>query len=156
MIKVILADDHDLVRTGLKRLLGDVENITVVGDANNGRTAIGLVKEHNPDIAILDINMPGLNGIETTEILRRDYPELKIVIISMHNDEMFPQRLINAGANAYMTKGSGIEEITYAINEVMELRNYICHEVVQKMAMANMKTLKFPPSKAFQSVSFRF
>lgn len=148
MIKVILADDHDLVRTGLKRLLGDVENITVVGDANNGLTAIGLVKEHNPDIAILDINMPGLNGIETTEILRRDYPELKIVIISMHNDEMFPQRLINAGANAYMTKGSGIEEITYAINEVMELRNYICHEVVQKMAMANMKNTKISPFKS--------
>lgn len=136
MIKIILADDHCLVRTGLRRLLDDVEDLTVVAEADNGNDAISCVQEHNPDIAILDINMPELNGLKTTEILRRDYPELKIIIISMHSDELFPERLLKAGANAYLTKDTGIQEITHAIHEVIESRDYICEEVAQKMALA--------------------
>lgn len=135
MIKIILADDHRLVRTGLSRLLDDVDNLTVVAEADNGNDAISQVREYNPDIAILDINMPGLNGFKTTEILRRDYPDLKIIIISMHSDELFPQRLLKAGANAYLTKDSGIQEIIHAITEVMGSRNYICTEVAQKLAL---------------------
>ena len=147
MITIILADDHNLVRTGLKRLLDDVDDITVIGDADNGHDAIQLVKEHNPNIAILDINMPGLDGIKTTEILRRDYPELKIIIISMHSDELFPQRLIKAGANAYLTKDSGIKEILHAICEVMESRSYICNEIVQKLALINSGAKSASPFK---------
>lgn len=139
MINIILADDHALVRTGLKRLIDDVEGLSIVGEAENGRDAVQRVKELNPDVAILDINMPELNGIQATEILRRDYPELKIIIISMHSDELFPQRLLKAGANAYLTKDSEIEEISHAIHEVMEDRSYICTEVVQKLAVAKNK-----------------
>jgi two-component system invasion response regulator UvrY len=152
MIKIILADDHCLVRTGLRRLLDDVDDITVIGEANNGSDAIVLVKELSPDIAILDINMPGLNGIKATEILRRDFPELKIIIVSMHSDEMFPQRLIKAGANAYLTKDSGIKEILHAISEVMESRSYICTEVVQKLALVNSGAKGCSP---FQNLSKR-
>lgn len=147
MIKIILADDHCLVRTGLRRLLDDVDNLSVVAEADNGNDAIAHVKEHNPDIAILDINMPDLNGMKTTEILRRDYPELKIVIISMHSDELFPQRLIKAGANAYLTKDSGIAEIIHAIHEVMASRNYICTEVAQKLALSNTSNNGASPFK---------
>ena len=147
MITIILADDHNLVRTGLKRLLEDVDEITVTGDADNGHDAIQLVKEHNPNIAILDINMPGLDGIKTTEILRRDFPELKIIIISMHSDELFPQRLIKAGANAYLTKDSGIKEILHSICEVMECRSYICKEIVQKLALVNTGAKSASPFK---------
>ena len=153
MIKIILADDHCLVRTGLRRLIDDVENLTVIAEADNGNDAILHVKEHQPDVAILDINMPGLDGIKTTEILRRDYPELKIIIISMHSDELFPQRLIKAGANAYLTKDSGIQEITHAINEVMASRNYICTEVAQKLALSN--TGGNGASSPFKSLSKR-
>ena len=137
MIKIILADDHCLVRTGLKSLLDDVEGMMVVAEADNGRSAVSLVKEHLPNLVILDINMPELNGLEATEILRRDFPELKILIISMHSDEIFPQRLIKAGANGYLTKTSGIKEISHAILEVMESRTYICDEVARKLALAN-------------------
>ena len=137
MIKIILADDHCLVRTGLRRLLDDVEGLTVIAEADNGKDAIAHVKEYEPDVAILDINMPELNGIETTKILRRDFPELKIVIISMHSDELFPKKLLEAGANAYLTKGSGIQEISHAITEVMASRHYICNEVAQKLAVAS-------------------
>ncbi len=148
MIKIILADDHSLVRTGLKRLLDDVDGFTVVAEADNGNDAILNVKEHAPDVAILDINMPGLNGIKTTEILRRDFPELKIVIISMHSDELFPQRLIKSGANAYLTKDSGIAEISHAISEVMASRNYICTEVAQKLALSNTGQSDASPFKS--------
>ena len=148
MIKIILADDHCLVRTGLKRLLDDVDDMSVVAEADNGNDAIAHVKQYKPDVAILDINMPGLNGIETTEILRRDFPDLKIVIISMHSDELFPKRLIKAGANAYLTKGSGIQEITHAINEVMDSRVYICAEVAQKLAQADASGSGASPFKS--------
>ncbi|MFK5915485.1 MAG: response regulator transcription factor [Woeseiaceae bacterium] len=137
MIKIILADDHCLVRTGLSRLLNDEKNISVLAAAKNGLEAIELVKEHSPDVAILDINMPGLDGIKTTEILRRDYPQLKIIIVSMHSDELFPQRLIKAGANAYLTKDTSIKEISFAISEVMNSKTYICNEVAQKLALVN-------------------
>jgi two-component system invasion response regulator UvrY len=145
MIKIILADDHCLVRTGLKRLLDDVGSMTVVGEADNGRDAITLVQKLQPDVAILDINMPKLNGLETTEILHRDFPALKILIVSMHSDDLFPQRLFKAGANAYLTKDSGIQEIIHAITEVMESRNYICTEVAQKLALVTIGQCKASP-----------
>jgi two-component system invasion response regulator UvrY len=148
MIKIILADDHCLVRTGLRRLLDDIDDITVVAEADNGNDAISHVEQYSPDVAILDINMPGLDGIKTTEILRRDYPALKIIIISMHSDELFPQRLIKAGANAYLTKDSGIQEIAHAINEVMAARNYICTEVAQKLAQVNTGCKSASPFKS--------
>ncbi|MDH5601215.1 MAG: response regulator [Gammaproteobacteria bacterium] len=147
MIKIIIADDHALVRTGLRRLLDDIENITVLAEADNGHDAISHVNHFSPDVAILDINMPGLDGIKTTEILRRDHPLLKIIIVSMHSDELFPQRLIKAGANAYLTKDSGIQEIEYAINEVMANRNYICTEVAQKLALINTGSKSASPFK---------
>ena len=152
MIKVILADDHDLVRTGLKRLLDDVENIEVVADARDGHEAISLVEKHYPDVVLLDINMPGLNGIETTQKLRRSHPELKILIVSMHSDELFPQRLLKAGANGYLTKDSEITEITHAIDEVISGKNYICNEVAHKLALINMGVSEASP---FQSLSER-
>lgn len=152
MIKIILADDHTLVRTGLRRLLDDVDGLSVIGEADNGSDAILCVKELSPDVAILDINMPELNGIQVTEILRRDDPELKIIIVSMHSDELFPQRLLKAGANAYLTKGSGIKEITHAINEVMASRNYVCSEVAQKLALVNSNG---DGSSPFKSLSKR-
>jgi two-component system invasion response regulator UvrY len=147
MIKIILADDHALVRTGLRRLLEDVENITVVGEADNGNDAIALVKEFNPDIAILDINMPELNGIQATEILRRNHLDLKIIIISMHSDELFPQRLLKAGANAYLTKDTRFPETLHAITEVMESRSYICTEVAQKLALVKSGGKESSPFK---------
>jgi len=152
MINVILADDHDLVRTGLKRLLDDVDNISVIGEADNGIDAISLVGELAPDIAILDVNMPGLNGIETTDKLHRIYPQLKILIISMHTDELYPQRLFAAGAHAYLTKDTDISEITHAITEVMQNNNYICREVAQKLALINSGVMKVSP---FQNLSKR-
>ena len=151
MIKIILADDHCLVRTGLKRLLDDVDSFTVIAEADNGKDAIDHVKNHQPDVAILDINMPSLNGIETTKILRRDFPQLKIIILSMHSDELFPQKLIKAGANAYLTKDSGIDEISHAINEVMASRNYICTEVAQKLALMNTGADKGSPFKTLSA-----
>lgn len=151
MIKIIIADDHCLVRTGLRRLIDDIDDLSVIAEADNGNDAIRHVTELKPDVAILDINMPGLNGIETTEILRRDFPELKIVIVSMHSDELFPQRLIKAGANAYLTKDSGIQEICHAIHEVIAARNYICTEVAQKLALVNTSNQGSP----FKSLSKR-
>lgn len=137
MIRVILADDHDLVRTGLKRLLDDVQDIEVIAEAKNGKQAIELVEQNQPEVVLLDINMPELNGIDTTRKLRQTYPNIKILIISMHSDEVFPQRLLKAGANAYLTKDTGLDEIVHAIHTVLSGKNYICNEVAQKVALVN-------------------
>lgn len=152
MIQVILADDHDLVRTGMKRLLDDIADIDVVAEARNGQEAIKLVEKHHPNIILLDINMPELNGLEATRKLRHSFPELKILIVSMHNDELFPQRLLKAGANGYLTKDTGIDEINHAIHEVMKGRNYICAEVAQKLALIKTGNGDVSP---FQSLSER-
>lgn len=152
MINVILADDHQLVRTGLKRLLDDEEGIQVVAEADNGLAALAVVEQYQPDVAILDINMPGMNGIETTDKLRRRYPALKILIISMHNDELFPRRVFAAGANAYLTKDSGIIEIVHAIKEVTTGKQYICNEVAQKLALNKLGIANASP---FQCLSER-
>lgn len=148
MIKIILADDHCLVRTGLKRLIDDVEGMSVIAEASNGHDAVSLIKEHHPDVAILDINMPGLTGLEVTEILSREPSDLKIIIISMHKDELFPQRLLKAGANAYLTKDSGIQEISHAIREVMDSKTYICTEVATKLALINTERSSRNPFNA--------
>lgn len=152
MIKIVLADDHCLVRTGLKRLIDDVDGMKVIAEANNGHDAVSLINEHQPDVAILDINMPGLSGLEVTETLRREPSGLKIIIISMHNDELFSQRLLKAGANAYLTKDSGIQEISHAIREVMASKTYICTEVASKLALMNTGLSRENP---FQALSKR-
>jgi len=151
MIRIILADDHCIVRTGLKRLIDDIEDMSVIAEANNGCDAISLIQEHRPDVAILDINMPGLTGLEVTEMLRREQSDLKIIIISMHKDELFPQRLLKAGANAYLTKDSGIQEISHAIREVMDSKMYICTEVANKLALINTERCGRSPFTALST-----
>jgi len=137
MIKVMLVDDHDLVRTGIRRLLEDADDIQVVGEAASGETALEQVEAAGPDVVLMDINMPGIGGLEATRTLLRRNPELRIIIVTMHDDDLFPQRLMKAGAMGYLTKGARIEEILRAIRSVVAGKRYITPEIAQQMALAN-------------------
>lgn len=138
MIKVMLVDDHDLVRTGVKRLLDDVEDVRVIAEASSGEEAMSLIRKVDPDIVLMDINMPGIGGLEATRKLLHLKPAVKIIVVSMHDDDLFPQRLLQAGASGYVTKGASIEEIVHAMREVLANRRYICPEIAQQMALSNM------------------
>ena len=152
MIKVMLVDDHDLVRTGLKRLINDVEGFRVVAEAESGEEAIHQAKSTEIDIILMDINMPGIGGLEATRKLLTINPDFKIIGVTMHDDDIFPQRLLKAGAVGYLTKGSDINEMVHAMREVIANRRYICPDIAQQLALAQMQEFSNSP---FESLSER-
>ncbi|MCG6886073.1 MAG: UvrY/SirA/GacA family response regulator transcription factor [Proteobacteria bacterium] len=152
MIKVMLVDDHDLVRTGIKRLLEDVSGISIVCEANSGEEALQLVRTTSPDVVLMDINMPGIGGLEATRKLIQSKPDLRIIVVTMHDDDLFPQRLLKAGAMGYVTKGAKVDEIVRAIHDVMANRRYITPEIAQQIALSQFDGEQGSP---FDSLSER-
>lgn len=138
MIKVLLVDDHELVRTGIKRLLDDSRGIEVVGEAETGEDAIRLGKELKPQVVLMDVNMPGIGGLEATRKLLQYDPEIKVIVVTVHAEAPFPTRLLEAGATGYLSKDCGFEEIISAIRAVNEGERYIASEIAQQIALAMM------------------
>jgi two-component system invasion response regulator UvrY len=138
MIKVLLVDDHELVRTGIKRLLDDSKGIEVVGEAETGEDAIRLGKELRPQVVLMDVNMPGIGGLEATRKLLQYDPEIKVIVVTVHAEAPFPTRLLEAGATGYLSKDCGFEEIISAIRAVNEGERYIASEIAQQIALAMM------------------
>ena len=103
---VLVVDDHDLIRLGICRLLTDVPNITVIGQASSGEEAISIVRELMPDIVFMDIRMPGIGGLEATQRILSRHPETKVIVVSAFNDEVYPAKLLKAGASGYITKNA--------------------------------------------------
>jgi DNA-binding NarL/FixJ family response regulator len=128
-ITILLADDHQVVRQGLKSLLDRYPDLKVVGEAADGRTAVRLAKELSPDVVVMDIGMPDLNGIEATRQLAAGQPVTKIVALSMHADRRFASEMLKAGAKAYLVKDGAFEELADAIRTVMADRVYLSPRV---------------------------
>lgn len=139
MIKLMLADDHDLVRTGMRRLLEDVGGIDVIAEVISGEEAVEKVRTLPVDVILMDINMPGIGGLEATRKILQKHPQIKIIIVTMNEDELFAQRLLKAGAAGYLTKGCKIAEISHAIREVMSNKRYITPQIAQQLALADLK-----------------
>lgn len=135
MINVLLVDDHDLVRLGIKRLLADAKGITVIGEAETGEEAIKLAKELSPNIILLDANMPGIGGLEACRRIIRQNPDIKIIALTVHSDEPYPSRFLQAGASGYLTKGTGVNEMVKAIRQVNSGQRYISAEIAQQLAL---------------------
>ncbi|USD23472.1 response regulator [Microbulbifer variabilis] len=138
MIKVLVVDDHDLVRMGISRMLSDVEDIEVVGDANCGEEALEFVRETAVDVILMDVKMPGMGGLEATRKLLNRCPEVKVVAVSALDDDLFPGRLMQAGAMGYVTKGADLEEMVRAIHTVMNGGVFISNSMATKMALRNV------------------
>ena len=135
MIKVLLVDDHELVRTGIRRLIEDIKGLEVAGEVETGEAAIEFANEEHVDVVLMDLNMPGIGGMEATRRLISKDKHLKIIVVTVHDCDPFPQQLFKAGAMGYLTKGCNIEEIVHAIKEVFYGRRYISVDIAQKMAM---------------------
>jgi two-component system invasion response regulator UvrY len=135
MINVMLVDDHGLVRNGIKRLLDDVDGITVIAEAETGEQAIKQVRHQQPDVILMDISMPGIGGLEATRKIARSLPDIKIIAVTIHDDDPFPARLLEAGASGYLTKGCDVREIINAIRSVHAGKQYITPDVAHKLAL---------------------
>jgi len=118
MIRVLLADDHEIVRDGLKRILGAAGDLQVAGEAANGDQALALVKAHDYDVALLDMSMPGLSGIDLIKRLKIEKPGVKLLILSMHGEHQYAARALKAGASGYLTKDSAAEKLLGALRKV--------------------------------------
>jgi two-component system response regulator NreC len=125
MIKVILADDHQIVRHGLRSLLSKEPDIEVVGEADNGRAVVRLVQELSPQVVIMDISMPDLNGIEATRQILSDFSGVKVIALSMHSDSLFVLNMFKAGASGYLLKDCALEELVKAVRTVMNRKVYL-------------------------------
>jgi two-component system response regulator NreC len=125
MIKVILADDHQIVRHGLRSLLSKEPDIEVVGEADNGRAVVRLVQELSPQVVIMDISMPDLNGIEATRQILNDFSGVKVIALSMHSDSLFVLNMFKAGASGYLLKDCALEELVKAVRTVMNRKVYL-------------------------------
>lgn len=145
MINVVLVDDHQLVRSGIRRLLEDVEQISVGGEAASGEEALKLVKEIRPDVVLMDVNMPGIGGLEATRKLLRVDENLRIIALTVHVDEPYPTRLLEAGALGYLTKGCNAEEIVAAIKTVNRGERYIGADIARQMALAGLSGMTKNP-----------
>jgi DNA-binding NarL/FixJ family response regulator len=124
----MLADDHAVVRYGLRALL-ELSGVQVVAEAGDGREALRIAEEYQPDVAILDVAMPGLNGIDVADVLRERCPHTRIVILSMHSDAEHVHRAFAAGVSGYVLKGSASEEIVAAARAVVRGRRYLSREL---------------------------
>jgi DNA-binding NarL/FixJ family response regulator len=133
MIKILIADDHPIVRKGLKQILAETPNIIVAGEANNGAEVLKKVLKNEYDMVLLDISMPGRDGIDTLKELKDLKPNLPVLILSIHPEDQYAMRVLRAGAYGYLTKESAPEELISAIRTVSLGRKYISPSVAEQL-----------------------
>ncbi len=138
MIRVMLVDDHELVRTGFRLILDDAEDVEVVAEADSGENALLKIQEVKPDLVLMDINMPGIGGIEATRTIKRKFPDTNVIAVTVHSEAPFPSKLHEAGALGYVTKGCPASELLHAIRTVMKGKPFLSAEVAQKLSLAKL------------------
>lgn len=139
MIRILLADDHSIVRDGLKRLVDGAGDMMVVAEASDGHDAIRKTHENMPDVAVLDISMPGLDGLEVISRLKTFYPKLPVLVLTMHEEEQYVIRAIGAGAMGYITKRSAAEQLLKGIRKVHSGGRYIDDSAAESLAKHHAK-----------------
>ena len=132
-VRVILADDHTLVRAGIRALLEKLPGVEVMGEAGDGREVLNLVKLHRPDLVLMDISMPGLNGLEAAARMAKEFPEVRVIILSMHNNEEYYWRALKAGAAGYLLKKAATVELETALQRVAHGEIYLSREISARL-----------------------
>lgn len=141
-LRILLADDHTVMRTGLRALLERQSNIEVVGESEDGRQTIELVASLRPDVVVMDVTMPGLNGIEATKSVVSQHPTTAVVILSMHVDESYVMRALKAGARGYLLKDSAPADLISAIQAVSQNKSFFSPKVSRILAEDYVRVLK--------------
>jgi two-component system, NarL family, invasion response regulator UvrY len=134
MIKILIADDHAIVRQGLRQIIADTIDMTVTGEATNGQDVLDMIERQPFDIIVLDLSMPGRGGLETLKMIHSLYPNLPVLILSMHPEEQYAVRVLKDGASGYLTKDSAPEELVNAIRRIASGRKYITETLAERLA----------------------
>ena len=145
MLKLLLVDDHDLVRNGIRRILDDVEGFDVVGEAQTGEEAVKMCRKSPPDIVLMDMSMPGIGGLEATKQVLRICPDVKVIALSVHKENPFPAKVMQMGAFGYLTKEAAPQEMIRAIQKVAVGQKYIAPEIAQQIALAQLDSKEDDP-----------
>lgn len=152
MTDILIVDDHDLVRTGLRNILGANRGFEVVAEASTGEEAIRLTRKLEPDVVLMDVELPGLSGLETTERILKAQPEVKVIVLTAHSEPPLPARLLDSGASGYLTKACDAEELIRAVCKVAAGERYIGADISQQLAIS---LLPGTPQSPFQELTSR-
>jgi DNA-binding NarL/FixJ family response regulator len=152
VISVLVVDDHELVRTGICRMLEDHDEIKVIGQAESGEDAIQLTRQYQPDVVLLDVNMPGIGGVETTRRILQSVPNTHILAVSGLAEEPYPSLLLKAGAKGYITKGAPLTEMVRAIKKVIQGGKYFSADIAEQLASSYLSDT---PQSPFEALSER-
>lgn len=134
MIKILIADDHAVVRKGLKQILAETTDIVAADEAINGQEVLEKIRKNDYDIVMLDISMPGRNGLDILKQVKNEKPEMSVLILSMHPEEQYAVRALKAGASGYLTKDSAPDELILAIRKISQGRKYITSSLAERLA----------------------
>ncbi|MBL4942502.1 MAG: UvrY/SirA/GacA family response regulator transcription factor [Colwellia sp.] len=145
MIKILLVDDHKLVRTGVSKILNEVKGFKVIDECETGEEAIKFCRQTEPDVILMDMDMPGMGGLEATKKILRFSPEAKIIMLTAHTEEPFPTKVMQIGAAGYLTKGAGPNEMVNAIRAVNSGQRYLPADIAQQMALSQFKSVEENP-----------
>lgn len=148
-IRVILADDHALVRQGIRQFLEEADDITVLAEAADGEEAVQLVEQHQPDVAVLDIQMPGMSGIEATRQIRARFPQVRVLILTAYDEDPYVFALLKAGANGYLLKSADAQELVRAVRATYRGEAVLSPDVAAKV-VRQLQTKS--PAKAAEQV----
>jgi len=155
IITLVLADDHQIFREGLRALLAGEPDLQVIGEAGNGLEAIRLVEQLKPDVLVLDLMMPGLNGYEAAHQVRQRVPSTRIIVLSMHTNEAYVLRALKCGAAGYVLKGSGMTELVQAIREVSQGRRYLSPPLSERAIELYIQKAQETPLDLYETLTPR-
>ncbi|MCW8994647.1 MAG: UvrY/SirA/GacA family response regulator transcription factor [Psychromonas sp.] len=138
MINILLVDDHELVRTGISRIIDDVRGMKVIGEAESGEEAVKWCRSNTPDVVLMDINMPGIGGLDAMHRILRINEDIKVIMLTMHTENPFPSKVMQAGAAGYLSKSACPTEVLNAIRSVHSGQRYLAPEIAQQMALSQI------------------
>lgn len=147
MIRVLLADDHAIVRAGLKEILESTGEIVVAAEASNGHEALAAAREQDFDMAVLDLSMPGRSGVDLIKLIKTERPKLRILVLSMHSEEQYAVRAVRAGASGYLTKETATEALVAAVRRIAAGGAYISPETAERLVLDASSGAEGPPHK---------
>ncbi|MCH8478526.1 MAG: response regulator [Wenzhouxiangella sp.] len=152
MTSILIVEDHDLVRTGLKNILSAEPGFKIIGETSTGEEAIRLARDLEPDVILMDVELPGLSGLETTERILKVQSRVRVVVLTAHSEPPLPARLLDIGASGYLTKACSARELVNAVKAVARGERYIGSEIAQQLALS---LLPGTPQSPFQELTAR-
>jgi len=144
MIRIVISDDHELIREGVKKIVRSHADVRIVGEAADLAGTLELVRQHQPDVVVLDINLPGYDGLDGLAELRRQFPDQRVVLLSMYGEDKYAVSALRAGAGGYVTKSMAADELVRAVRQVMSGATYISPQLAEQMARQVIEDAEVP------------